>query len=197
MTWKPDYATLAELKSYLRIQHTDDDVFLALWVTATSRNVDDFCHRQFGQVAAPEARTYPSVWDRHQAKYIVEIDDLMTTVGLTVAAASTGAAVTAYKLGPANALLKGKPYEQLTTTAVGGDLVVTASWGWTPGSAGPTQAKAGLLLQAARLAARRDSPFGIAGSPTVPGSSEIRLLAQLDPDFRTTLAPFRREWWTA
>lgn len=195
MTWAPDYATTAELKNYLNIQVNDSDVFIALWVTASSRNVDDFCHRQFGQVAAPEARRYPSVYDRHVGKYVVEIDDLMTTTGLAVATTS-GTAVTDYELGPANALLKGKPYEQLQTRT-GGTLVVTGQWGWTPLSAGPTQAKTGLFLQAARLAARRDSPFGIAGSPTVPGSSEIRLLAQLDPDFRTVLAPFRREWWAA
>ena len=53
--------------------------------------------------------------------------------------------------------------------------------------------KAGLFLQGARLAARRDSPFGISGSPSEQG--EIRLLAQLDPDFKTSLKPLRREWW--
>ena len=50
-----------------------------------------------------------------------------------------------------------------------------------------------LYIQASRLAARRGSPWGIAGSPT--DGNEIRLLAQLDPDFKTTLKPFIRKWF--
>jgi hypothetical protein len=212
VTWAPDYVTVAVLKSYLRITDTADDVFLALWATTASRNVDEFCQRQFGKVATAEARVYTPVWDRHLRKYVTQFDDLQDVTGLIVTT-EDGTVLTSddYTLWPRNAVAKGRPYERITTpgrndlTLFGayrddltlsapylGELTVTASWGWT---AVPSAVSTGLFLQAARLAARRDSPFGIAGSPGE--GSEIRLLAQLDPDFRTALKPLRRNWWAA
>lgn len=193
MTWAPDYVTSTELKDYLRISDAVDDTFVALWITAASRNVDDYCQRQFGQVAAPEARTYRTgQWDRHISAYVLEVDDFYTTTGLVVTDPSGNAVAAAnYELRPANALLKGKPYERILVQS-GGKFTVTGPWGW---SAVPSTVKVGLFLQGARLAARRDSPFGISGSPDQGG--EIRLLAQLDPDFRTSLKPLRRDWWAA
>jgi hypothetical protein len=179
------------LKNYLEIQHNADDVFVALWVTTASRNVDDYCGRQFGQVASAEERTYTPVWDRHLGAYVTEIDDVQDITGITVED-SNGDAVTDYDLEPVNALKKGKPYERILTTTCTGKLTIWVKWGW---SAVPSAVSMGLLLQGARLAARRNSPFGISGSPSEQG--EIRLLAQLDPDFKTSLNPLRRDWWAA
>lgn len=190
MTWAPDYVTVALLKSYLRIDDTVDDAFIALWITTASRNVDDFTHRQFGKTTL-EARTYPSVWDRRAGVYVAEVDDLQDLTGLSITAGSTVLTTDGYDLRPLNNAQMGKPYERLHS-AVGGDLAMTAVWGW---SAVPAAVSTGLLLQAARLAARRDSPFGVAGSPSE--GSEIRLLAQLDPDFKTSLKPLVRNWWAA
>jgi hypothetical protein len=193
VTWAPDYATSAELKSYLKIDDTADDVFVALWITTASHNVNDFCGRQFGLVAS-ETRTYSNTkWDRHIGCYVTEIDDVMDVVDMTVIDANANE-VTDYTLEPENALLKSKPYERILTTCAG-PLTIDAPWGWDQAAAGPKVAKLGLFLQAARLEARRSSPFGIAGSPEQ--GNELRLLAQLDPDFRTSLKPFRREWWAA
>jgi len=198
MTWAPDYATPAELKSYLRIDDAADDVFIALWITTVSRNIDDHTSRQFGQVAALEARTYTPVYDRHLCAHVLVVDDVQDVTGLTVVD-EDGTTVTGHTYGPVNAVKKGRPYERLIfgsdATSFTGDLTVTALWGWDPASVGPTVAKTGLMLQGARLAARRDSPFGISGSPQEQG--ELRLLAQLDPDFRTSLKPLRRKWWAA
>jgi hypothetical protein len=98
-----------------------------------------------------------------------------------------------YVLRPRNAAAKGKPYERVKLTSwSGGELTMHGSPGWT---AVPSAVKTGIFLQGARLAARRDSPFGISGSPQEQG--EIRLLAQLDPDLRTSLKPFIRSWWAA
>lgn len=193
MTWAPDYCTSAELKNYLSLTDVErpaDDLFIGLWITTASRNVDDFCGRQFGQVATEETRTYTAVWDRHEGVAIAEIDDLMNTDNLTVIDADA-AVVSDYTLLPANSPQKGKPYERISVPS-SGTYTLDGLWGW---DAVPSSAKVGLLLQAARLDARRDSPFGVAGSPT--DGSEIRLLAQLDPDFRTSLKPFRRDWWAA
>jgi hypothetical protein len=64
---------------------------------------------------------------------------------------------------------------------------VTALWGW---SAVPPAIEQATLLQASRLLIRRDSPYGVAGSPEA--GTEIRLLARLDPDVDVAVAPYRR-----
>jgi hypothetical protein len=190
VTWAPDYVTAANLRSYLRIDDAADDVFLALWATAVSRNVDDFCSRQFGRVATVESREYATVYDRHQGCWIAQIDDLQSVASLIVLDPNADE-IDSYTLEPTNALLKGKPYERIAVE-VAGPLTISGMWGWT---SVPSAVPTGAYLQAARLAARRDSPFGISGSPQEQG--EIRLLAQLDPDFKTTLKPLQRNWWAA
>ena len=190
MAWAPDYTTTDLLKSYLHIQHDDNDLWLASWITAVSRNVDDYCSRQFGQVAIVEERTYTPVWDRYEQKTYVEIDDLQNTTDFALVD-YYGTAITDYVFEPKNALVKGGVYTRLYIEAqYSRDLTATGLWGW---NAVPASIPTALYLQAARLAARRTSPFGIAGSPN--DGNEIRLLAQLDPDFKTTLKPFIRKWY--
>jgi hypothetical protein len=189
VAWEPDYVTSAELKAYLRIGDSDDDVLVAVWATTASRSVDTFCHRQFGQVDTAEVRVFSPCWDRGVGRYAVEIDDLQDVTGL-ILLDSAASVITDYEFGPVNAPQKGKPYERLYLGA-GGPITIEALWGW---SAVPVPVKTATLLQAARLAARRDSPFGIAGSPTQGG--ETRLLATLDPDLKTSLGKkYRRDWW--
>jgi Phage gp6-like head-tail connector protein len=199
MTWAPDYVTLAELKSYLRISDTDDDAQLALYITAASRAVDDYAHRQFGKVATTEARVYPARWDRHRGRWVVEVDDLQTTTGLVVQIG--GVAVTDYVLEPRNAVLKGLAWTTLVlgTAAEAVPTVTdeyavtgTAAWGWT---AVPSAIMLATRLQAARFSARRDSPYGIAGSPDQ--GSELRLLARVDPDVAVSLSKYERNWWAS
>jgi hypothetical protein len=185
--WEPDYVTADELKTYLRVDDVDDADMMAIWITTASRAVDTYCHRQFGKVDAPEARTYSGGPCGYG--YVVQIDDVQTALTSVTAG---GVAVTDYDLEPVNGPQKGRPYTRLVTRTRG-PLVVTAEWGWT---AVPVPVKNATLIQAARLAARRDSPFGIAGSPTE--GSELRLLAALDPDLKTSLgSKYRREWWAA
>lgn len=196
MTWKPDYATLADLKSFLRVTDTTDDAEFALWITAASRAIERRCNRQFGKATSAVARSYrrPSFWDPNSSMYVIEIDDVQDTTGLLVngVAYATSGAV----LLPENAPADGVPYERLgfTTdpTCAGWGLpnvplVVTAAFGWT---AVPSQVPAALRLQAARWNFRRDAPAGTAGSPDQ--GSEIRLLAKLDPDVGTTLVGLAR-----
>lgn len=195
MTWAPDYASTQTVRTYLNVDDNADgiDTFIALWITAVSRNIDTFCGRQFGVVASVEERYYTPVWDRRDQRWYATIDDLQTTAGMSIVDDDgTAVDVADCVLLPRNNPQKGRPYERIELPAATGEVAVTALWGWT---AVPSSVTVGLLLQAARLAARRDSPFGIAGSPSE--GSELRLLAQLDPDFRTTLTPFRRKWWAA
>lgn len=190
MTWAPDYVSVAELKDYLRITGNADDAVVALWCTTASRNVDDFCGRQFGQVVGLETREYTAVWDRHLGCFVAEIDDVQAVDALVVMD-ENATEITDFTFGPVNAVKKGRPYERIFSR-VGGRLLIQAPWGW---SAVPPPVKLGLMLQGNRLKARRNSPFGVAGSPEE--GNEIRLLAQLDPDFKTSLKPFVRRWWAA
>lgn len=193
MTWAPDYLTLSELKGWLRIDDTVDDAELAVAITAASRAVDRCCGRQFGQVAVVEERFYVAAWDRRCSEWYVELDDLADDAGLTVVD-DAGATFTDYTLEPRNAVAKGKVW---TRVALGsgtptGALSVTAQWGWP---SVPDTVKLATRLQASRFMARRDSPFGIAGSPDQ--GSELRLLARVDPDVELMLSDYRRRWYAA
>lgn len=190
MAWAPDYVTGNELKSYFNIQHDEDDTWLDIWATTVSRNVDDFCSRQFGQVEAAETRKYKGKYDAYERRTYFEIDDLQDLTGFAVTD-EDGSSYTDYEFEPDNALLKGRPY---TVISIEGKYEskfnFLGKWGWTTV---PSSVKTGIYLQANRLKARRNSPFGIAGSPE--DGSEIRLLAQLDPDFKTSLKPYVRKWY--
>lgn len=198
MAWAPDYATTAELKAYLRIGDAVDDAQIALAVTAASRAVDRHTNRQFGLIAAAEARKYTAFWDTGRCRYVVPIDDLMTQVGLTIT--TEDGTVDVFDLKPANAVAEGRPWTSIVvdpdaavkpTHRVEDGVTVTARYGWT---AVPDAVKQATLLQASRFFKRRDAPFGVAGSPDV--GSELRLLAKVDPDVAVVLGPYMR-WWGA
>jgi hypothetical protein len=193
VAWAPDYITVAQAGAFLRIADTVDDVELGNWVTAASRAIDDRCNRQFGQDVAPVARTYRRTpyADPTTGLWILEIDDIQTTVGLLVngvAYASSGAV-----LLPDNAPADGVPWQQLgfvtmpypSYPGVPQLNVITGRFGWT---AFPTQVIGASKLQVSRWNARRDSPFGVAGGP----GAELRLLARLDPDVSTSLVGLSR-----
>lgn len=203
MAWAPDYVTSAELKSYLDITDTADDAQLALAITAASRAIDTHCGRQFGVVTAAEERFYTARWDRRRSRWVIEIDDLMSTTSFDAqvqdAEGNDVGAIDDYVLEPRNAAAKGRPWTSLTVrptstylpTGARDEVAVTALWGW---SAVPTSVKQACLLQASRIFARRNSPYGIAGSPD--DGSEMRLLARVDVDVAVILASFKR-WWAA
>lgn len=194
MAWAPTYAASADLRSYLRIGDNIDDPELDLAVESASRAIDHYTNRQFGAVAAAEERTYEVEWSRIHGKYKADIDDLSTTAGLTVTV--SGSAVTTYTLLPRNATEKGRPHTRIllraaTTSTDGGPKTVLMDgvWGW---SAVPDAVKTACLVQAARFFKRRDSVFGVAGSPEF--GSELRLLAKVDPDVEAMLRDYRRDW---
>lgn len=197
MTWAPDYCTLAEFKAYARISDTVDDAIIPTYVTAASRAIDRATGRQFGQTAAVEQRFYTPVWDRRRNRWVVETDDFAT---LTSAALELdGNAVTDYAAEPVNAIVKGKVYTRLVlglgvvpATRDPYTLAATIRWGW---SAVPTTVKGAQLLQTSRFLARRDSPYGVAGSPA--DGSEMRLLAKVDPDVDVMINEYKRRRWVA
>lgn len=193
MAWRPDYITLDELKNLVDVEDTVDDVFLALIPSAASDAVNRCCGRQFGIVDAPEARTYEVTYSSGTRKWRARIDDLRTTAGLVL----PDGVGTGYRLGPRNAVQEGKAWTWIELDAdptgdVRGEFTMTALWGW---EAVPSAVKMATMLQANRWSSRKDSPFGIAGSPDQ--GSELRLLKQVDPDVAVSLRDFRRDWWAA
>jgi len=204
VAWAPDYITVAELKPFINITNpadTADDTVLAPAVTAASRSIDKFCNRQFGKVAAAEERLYTAFWDRRRCRWVVAIDDLMTTTNFVAEIQDedgvTVGIIDEYTLEPRNGAAVSRPWTELVVkptsatmpTGARDEVAVTAIWGWT---SVPVAVQQATYLQASRLFARRRSPFGVAGSPDM--GSELRLLAKLDPDVAVSLGPYVR-WW--
>lgn len=200
MAWAPAYCTEGELAGFIRSGDTGD-VRLSLAIAAASRAIDRSTRRQFGAVAVAEARYYTARYDAVASRWVVPIDDLMTTTSLAVAFDTDGdetfsGTITDYALRPRNAAATGWPWTELAVlatsdvqpTAATDAVRITAVWGW-PGV--PDAIREACLLQASRLLSRRDSPYGVAGSPET--GSEVRLLARMDPDVEVALAPYRRK----
>jgi len=201
MAWAPDYVTSAQLKAFTRISDSVDDTQVAVAVTAASRAIDLHTNRQFGVVATAEQRFYTGRWDRNRCRWVVEFDDLMATTSFAAitqdAEGVTVGTIDDYVLEPRNAAATGRPWTSMVVrpdsafkpTGVENEVAVTAVWGWTTV---PVAVEQATYLQGSRFLARRDSPFGIAGSPDV--GSELRLLARLDPDVAVSLRGYIR-WW--
>lgn len=204
MTWAPDYITVEDLKAAMRITDDDDNAALAIAISAASRAVDRATGRQFGKTAGVEARYYTARWSAVDCRWVVVIDDVQTAVGFIVATdpeddASFGSMVTPVNMRPVNAAAKGRPWTAFSVhpsspvqpTDRTDGVEVRATYGWTEV---PDTVIAAVTLQAIRFANRRDSPYGIAGSPDT--GSELRLLAKVDPDVAVMLVPVTR-WWGA
>lgn len=200
MAWAPNYATADELAAYSRlVDEARDYDQLELAVFAASRAIDDATGRQFGRDDEPTSRYYTARFDTRRGRWVVDIDDLMTdAVDVRVDVDGTGdyaGEVTAYTLAPRNAAAEGRPWTQLVvsstsdvqpTASVDG-VEVTATFGW---STVPDTIRQATLLQASRFLMRRDSPFGVAGSPDQ--GSELRLLAKIDPDVHVMVHGYTR-----
>lgn len=201
--WSPDYLTLEKLRKWVSIDDVEDDDELEDDIAGASRAIDRCCGRQFGQVDAPEARVYIARWSWKLRRYVAQIDDLATVTGSLL----DGVELDPANLYPRNAVAKGKVWEELRLSedevghlpcvSHGGgrpdrEVTVTAPWGWP---AVPRAVMLACRIQAARFANRKDSPYGVAGSPQQ--GTELRLLARVDPDVAVGLKYYVREWWAA
>jgi hypothetical protein len=92
MSWAPDYLEVDELADYVRVADDLDDVQIGMAIAAASRAIDDATGRQFGKVAAPEARVYTPRWDAALCAWMAPIDDLATVTGTDLNGAPFAAA---------------------------------------------------------------------------------------------------------
>lgn len=195
------YCTLSDLKTSLGIDDIQDDTSLEAAIMAASRMVDDYTGRFFykdGTTNAPVTRYYTAQdWWTTNVDDIIHIneiatddnfDQLYTTVWET----------SDYMVEPVNNPRRGWPWTRLL--AIGAYIFpynlpqsvrVKGVWGW---SSVPYEVQVATKLQASRLFVRRQSPFGIAGSPDI---GTVRLGSRLDPDVEVLLRPFRKVSWMA
>ena len=204
MAWAPDYVAVGQLQEFLRMTDSADGNEMGWAISAASRAIDAATNRQFGKVAAAEARYYTPRWDKGICRWVIDTDDICDATGLAVRVdtGSTGVydgVLTDFVKAPMNANQKGRPWTQLVVNRtssvrvadIANSVEVTAVYGW---AAVPPAIMQATFLQASRFLARRDAPFGVAGSPTM--GSEIRLLSKLDPDVAVIVKPYYR-WWGA
>jgi len=203
------YAELDLFRRYVRNQGTDltdeDSAFEIFALEAAARAIDRECGRSFtlatgtvsDRVFTAGVSVLGAPWGR---RYALDTDDFFTATGLVVNFDATGdgsytTACTSYRVGPVNAPSKGMPYNVLTFDSgvyppVWSDGVqVTADWGWNAIPSGIIEAN---LIQASRFLKRRDSPYGVAGSPEM--GNELRLLARLDPDVALLVRAWKLDW---
>ena len=201
MAWKPVYASLAEMRDWLRMRNeadTDDDNLLRIKLSASSRALDKTCGRQFGKVETAVTRSYELRWSRTRCAYVADIDDLMDTTDLAVSIDGTAVDPAYYTLMPRNAIADGEPYTFIVITAgasAGAVLDMLALWGWNQTGHHVEPVKEATMLQTSRLNIRRDSPYGIAGGSD--SGAELRLLERLDPDIAPIVADYVRTGWVA
>ncbi|MBU6346284.1 MAG: phage gp6-like head-tail connector protein [Cyanobacteria bacterium REEB494] len=190
------YCTLAEIKASLNITDSVDDTALESAVTAASRMIDDYTERFFyvnGSVGSPVTRYYTAL-----DPYTINIDDITTVSEVATddnfdRTFGTVWSTTDYMVEPINNPIKSWPYNRVL--AIGSYIFpyqlpqsvrVKGVWGF---SAVPAEVNMAALIQSSRIFGRRQSPFGIAGSPDL---GTVRLFSRLDADVEVLLRPYRK-----
>lgn len=192
------YATSAELKSRMAVTVTTYDTPAAEAVIIASREIDEFCNRQFNKTTSATARTFIT-----NGSDLAYCDDFHTTTGLVIKTdtASDGLYATTwaaadYELQPLNNMMDGVSgwpfYRIVATRALSfltasrrAGLQVTAQWGWT---AVPPAVKESCLILAEEMLKLKDAPFGVAGFGQF-GAVRIR---NNNPKVAALLNPYRR-----
>ena len=167
------YATLDDLKDYLRIGDSVDDARLNDALETASRGVEKVCRRHFNRADQVSPRVFTA-----DGCGGVEVDDFYTTDGLLVCSTDIEGVLgdpwlaTDYTLEPLNGVVDGEdgwPYNRLFMGGLRqfdrgsrrrGGIQVTARWGW---ASVPAPIKQATLIVAAETFKLSDAPFGVAG----------------------------------
>ena len=188
------YATLAEVKTSLKINDTIDDSILEMAIESASREIDAYTARYFYN--AGTAVKYFAAEDN----YVTLTEDLQSVseVATSVNADNvfdTVWSATDYQLQPVNGRSNGiaSPYTSIRALntlwfPVWNNMTlvkVTGVWGW---ASVPIAIKQATILLAARIYKRSDSPLGIAGFGEM---GVMRVSSQIDPDVAQLVNPYR------
>lgn len=190
------YCTLSDLKTSLAIEDIADDTALEAAILTASRMVDDYTGRFFyrdGTTAAPVVRYYTA-----QDWYTCNVDDFVSLSQIATddnfdQLYTTIWQADDYMVEPVNNPRRGWPLSRLLAIDsyifpynLPQSVKVTGVWGWP---SVPAEISMATKLQASRLFIRRQSPFGIAGTPDL---GTVRLSSRLDPDVEALIRPFRK-----
>lgn len=190
------YATLAEVKASLAITDTQDDTMLEIAITSASRMIDDYTDRFFYQTGTGQTpATYyytPQDWWTCNIDDNVSISEIATDDNFNQTW-STVWATTDFFTEPINNPNRGWPINRLVAidryvwpVNLPNSLRVKGVFGWT---AIPSEINQACIIQSSRLFVRKQSPFGIAGTPEL---GTVRLTSRLDPDVEVLIRPFKR-----
>jgi hypothetical protein len=184
------------LKTSLAIEDIQDDTALEAAILTASRMVDDYTGRFFyrdGTTGSPVTRYYtPDDWWICNTDDFISLNEIATDENFNQSYTTVWAA-SDYMVEPINNPRRGWPFTRIL--AVDSYLFprlypqtvrIKAVWGWT---SIPNEIQMATKLQASRLFIRRQSPFGIAGTPDL---GTVRLSSRLDPDVEALIRPFRR-----
>lgn len=178
------YATLAQVKSALRITDSVDDSLLEMAVESASRAIDQYTNRIFYN-AGTAVRYYAPIDSLN-----VQIDDLVSLTTLQTMDDDEQVYDTTwgsddYQLEPLNGYADGisQPYNHIraigdyTFLTLSGEATVkvTGVWGF---ASTPIQVTQATVIQASRIYKRLDSPLGIISGEL----GSIRVGSRLDPD---------------
>ena len=188
------YATLAQVKSALRVTDNIDDSLLEMAIESASRAIDQYTNRNFYNAGTAVRYYAPS------NSLNVLIDDLISIVKLESMnddeqVYDTTWASDDYQLEPLNGITDGfeQPYTNIRAI---GDYVyqtlegeatvkVTGVWGW---ASTPIQVTQATVIQASRIFKRLDSPLGIISGEL----GSMRVGSRLDPDVAQLVDSLRK-----
>lgn len=187
------YASLADLKDYLKISDTTDDTRLTPTLTTVSRGIGQFCRRQFNRAETASARVFAP-----RSCGVVRVDDFWSADDLAVAVdlAGDGTFTTPvpssyFRLEPRGGIVNGEdgwPYTRLVATTAHdpfqAEVQVTARWGWAEV---PDPVHQATLILASELFKLEGAPFGVAGFGEY-GAVRVKQ----NPIARDLLQPYRR-----
>ena len=194
------YATLVELKTYLKIEDSMEDGLLENIVEAASRSIDRMANRRFYLDASASARAY-----RPADLLRVFVDDFGSTTGLVVKTSPDATGVyqttlsisTDFIVEPVNASAKGRPWNYITIvsgesfslpTNARPQVEVTARWGWPTV---PDDINQATLILSADLYKRKDSIGGVLGLSEL---GAIRM-SPLGRDITAMVRAYKREFF--
>ncbi len=177
---------------------TKNDTTYENAINAASRAIEKFCNRKF--YSTSETRLFDA-----DEPNVLNVPDLLSVTSLKTDEDGDGVYETTwttgdYQLMPMNANLDNKPYTWIRTRmngnytfpiSVEGGVQIVGSFGNNALGSAPAEIKQACLILASRLAKRKDTPFGVAGTNQF---GVMQFVSKVDSDVQNLLAPFIRRF---